>query len=219
MSDETETPGAPQEPAGAEDGAPPAAESEAPVVAGAEPAEAAGKTVEELAEALAATRDQMLRAAADAENMRKRAERDVADARAYSVTGFARDLLSVADNLARALDSLAPEAREGMGETGRTLLDGVEITQKELHAALARHGVKPIEVGPGSAFDPNLHQAAAQIPSDKPAGTVAEVLQHGWTIGDRVLRASMVAVSAGPGGAEGSDSGAPGPGASVDTKV
>lgn len=193
--------------------------SDAPEETADRPAEAAseasGPTVEELAAQLSATRDQMLRAVADADNTRKRAEREAADARAYAVANFARDLLSVADNLGRALNALTPELRAGMGEAGKTLLDGVEITQRDLHATLTRHGVKPIPAPPGTPFDPNLHQAAAQIPSDQPPGTIVEVFQDGWSLGDRTLRAAVVAVSAG--GGRSAD--APQPGASVDTKV
>jgi molecular chaperone GrpE len=178
--------------------------------------EASGPSVEELSAQIAAMRDQLLRAVADADNTRKRAEREAADARAYAVAGFARDLLSVADNLGRALNALTPELRAGMGEAGRTLLDGVEITQRDLHATLTRHGVKPIPVAPGTPFDPNLHQAAAQLPSELPPGSIVQVFQDGWTLGDRTLRAAVVAVSAGGGRASAE---APAPGASVDTKV
>ena len=181
--------------------------------------ENAPPSIETLAAALAETRDAMLRAVADAENTRKRAEREIADARVYAVTAFARDLLSVGDNLARALDALSPEMRESMGEASRTLMSGIELTQKELVSALTRHGVKPINVERGSAFDPNLHQAAAQIPSNYPSGAVVEVIQSGWMIGERVLRAAVVAVSAGGGAPEpgASQSDPPEPGGSVDT--
>ncbi|MGD2131447.1 MAG: nucleotide exchange factor GrpE [Maricaulaceae bacterium] len=175
------------------------------------------RTIEALEAELATVRDQMLRAAAEAENTRKRAEREVADARAYSVTGFARDVLSVGDNLSRALDALSPELRENMGEAGRTLLSGIELTQKELVAALSRNGVSPINVEPGAAFDPNLHQAAAQIPSSHPSGTVVEVIQSGWMIGERVLRAAVVAVSAGGGSPSEAAPETSEPGGSVDT--
>lgn len=180
-------------------------------------------TITALQDEIVALRDQALRALAEADNARKRAEKDVADARAYSVTGFARDLLSVSDNLARALAAVPPEARESMGEVAKNLLAGVEITEKELQAALARNGVTPIAAEPGAPFDPNLHQAAAQIPSPHPAGAIVEVIQAGWSISGRVLRAPMVAVSSGPPAArsEAETSGAPGaePGANVDTKA
>jgi molecular chaperone GrpE len=209
MNDETKRPETPEE-TGAPDPAAPDGET----------AQAQGPSPEELATALATTRDQLLRAIAEADNTRKRAERDLADARAYAVTSFARDLLSVADNLDRALDALTPERRASLGEAGAGLVDGVDITRKELQAALTRHGVKAMDAAPGTAFDPNRHQAAMRMPSDRPAGVIVEVLQPGWLIGDRVLRAATVAVSAG------SDQNAPAdpdpssrPGASVDTKV
>lgn len=136
-------------------------------------------------------------AMAEADNARKRAERDVAEARLYGVQRFAGDLLSVADNFERALTAITPEMRAGMGDAGTHLLTGVEMTQKELIAALARHHVVAVASQPGDRFDPNLHQATAQIPSEHATGTIAAVLQPGWKIGDRVLRAAMVAVSSG----------------------
>ncbi len=139
-----------------------------------------------------------LRALAEADNAKKRAEREVDDARAYGITGFARDILSVADNFDRALSTLPDDARDAMGEVGKNLLAGVEMTQKELHSALARHGVQAIACASGDKFDPNKHQAAAQIPSDLPAGSIVDVIQAGWTIKDRTLRPAMVAVSGGP---------------------
>lgn len=142
-------------------------------------------------------RDQMLRALAEMENLRKRAEREKTDARVYAIEKFARDLLSVSDNLARALEALPEDERETLTEGGQGLLGGIEMTQKELHTVLTRHGVTAIEAEPGAAFDPNLHQAVANIPSEHPNGTIASLFQAGWKIGDRTLRAAMVAVSAG----------------------
>lgn len=142
-------------------------------------------------------RDQMLRAMAEMENLRKRSEREKSDARVYAIEKFARDLLSVSDNMARALEALPEAEREALTEGGKGLLGGIEMTQKELHTVLTRHGVTAIDVEPGAAFDPNLHQAVANIPSEHPNGTIASLFQAGWKIGDRVLRAAMVAVSAG----------------------
>lgn len=142
-------------------------------------------------------KDQMLRALAEMENLRKRAEREKTDARVYAIEKFARDLLSVSDNLARALEALPEDEREALTEGGKGLLGGIEMTQKELHTVLTRHGVTAIEAEPGAAFDPNLHQAVANIPSEHPNGTIASLFQAGWKIGDRTLRAAMVAVSAG----------------------
>ena len=142
-------------------------------------------------------RDQMLRAMAEMENLRKRAEREKSDARVYAIEKFARDLLSVSDNMARALEALPEGEREALTEGGKGLLGGIEMTQKELHTVLTRHGVSAIDAEPGAAFDPNLHQAVANIPSEHPNGTIASLFQAGWRIGDRTLRAAMVAVSAG----------------------
>ncbi len=153
--------------------------------------------VAELEEELAGAKDKLLRAVAEMDNIRKRAERQVADERVYSIERFARDLLSVSDNLSRALEALPDEARDGLSEAGQGLLAGVEMTQKELHAVFARHGVTAVDATEGAAFDPNLHQAVSQIPSDQPSGRIAAPFQSGWKIGDRVLRAAMVAVSAG----------------------
>ncbi|MEM9571725.1 MAG: nucleotide exchange factor GrpE [Pseudomonadota bacterium] len=142
-------------------------------------------------------RDQMLRAMAEMENLRKRAEREKNDARIYAIEKFARDLLSVSDNMARALEALPETERDALTEGGKGLLGGIEMTQKELHTVLTRHGVTVIEAEPGAPFDPNLHQAVANIPSEHPNGTIASLFQAGWRIGDRTLRAAMVAVSAG----------------------
>ena len=145
-------------------------------------------------------KDNMLRALAETDNVRKRANRQIEEARIYAVEKFARDLLNVSDNLSRAVASIPPGERALLTDASRTALDGVELTQKELVSVLARHGVTAIDASPGAAFDPALHQAVTQIPSPHPAGSVAELFQSGWRIGDRTLRAAMVAVSAGPGG-------------------
>ncbi|NNE57430.1 MAG: nucleotide exchange factor GrpE [Hellea sp.] len=145
---------------------------------------------------MANLKDQALRAMAEAENVKKRAEREVAAARMYGVERFATDILSIVDNLGRALLTLDGKAKEDMGDNAKNLLEGIELTEKELYAILARHGIKAVP-GKGSRFDPNVHQAVAQIPSDEEKGHVAEVMQVGFTIGDRTLRAAMVAVSTG----------------------
>ncbi|MBU1288346.1 MAG: nucleotide exchange factor GrpE [Alphaproteobacteria bacterium] len=142
-------------------------------------------------------REQLLRTLADLDNTRKRAERQISEARVYAIERFAGDLLSVSDNLARALAALPDDDRANLSDAGNNLLSGIEMTAKELETALGRHGVKPIDAVPGAVFDPNLHQAVAQIPSDQPSGTIASVFQPGWKIGERTLRAAMVAVSAG----------------------
>jgi molecular chaperone GrpE len=129
--------------------------------------------------------------------MRKRAERDVAEVRAYGIAAFARDMLAVADNLARALDAIDPQARAAAEGTLKALLDGVELTQRDLQKALAKHGVRKLEPE-GEKFDPNFHQAMFEMPtSDVPAGTVVQVMQPGYAIGERVLRPALVAVAKG----------------------
>ena len=141
---------------------------------------------------------QILRLLADLDNTRKRADRQVGEARVYAFEKFAADLLSVSDNMARALDALPEEERAGLTDAGKNLLGGIEMTAKELNTALSRHGVVPVDAAPGSAFDPNVHQAVAQVPSEHPSGTIAQLFQPGWRIGERTLRAAMVAVSTGP---------------------
>lgn len=142
-------------------------------------------------------KENMLRALAETDNVRKRANRQIEDARNYALEKFARDLLTVADHLARAIASIPPGERALLHEAARTAFDGVELTEKELLDVMVRHSVTAIEASPGTPFDPTLHQAVTQIPSAQPAGTIAELFQSGWRIGDRTLRAAMVAVSAG----------------------
>ena len=169
---------------------------------------------------LDAARDRTLRIAAELENLRKRSERDIADARRYGMSRFAEDMLIVADNLARALDNVPEEARKEASQRMAQLVEGVDMTKKSLHSALERHGVKQINAK-GEKFDHNIHQAVAQIPSSEfPAGVVAEVIQPGYVIGDRTLRAAMVAVSTGASSAP-APAPEPGsaPGANVDTKA
>jgi molecular chaperone GrpE len=144
-------------------------------------------------------KDNLLRALAETDNVRKRANRQIEEARLYAVEKFARDLLNVVDNLSRAVESVPPSSRGIMTDAVKTALEGVELTQKELVAALSRNGVTAIDSSPGAAFDPNMHQAVTQVPSEHPAGSVAELYQSGWRIGDRTLRAALVAVSGGRG--------------------
>ncbi len=139
-------------------------------------------------------KDRLLRMLAEAENLKKRTQREVADARRYAVAGFARDMLNVGDNLSRALDAV--------GSTDdnpalKTLVEGMEMTARELDRAMEKHGVAKLEPE-GERFDPNLHQAMFEVPNPElPNGTVVQVLQAGYTIGDRVLRPAMVGVSKG----------------------
>jgi len=152
--------------------------------------------IEQLKTEIATIKDQALRAMADAENVKKRAEREVVAAKTFGIERFAVDVLSVHDNLSRALLTLDGKAKDDMGENAKNLLDGIELTEKDLIMILARHGVKAVP-GVGSKFDPNVHQAVAQIPSSEEKGNVATVMQTGFTLGERTLRAAMVAVSTG----------------------
>jgi molecular chaperone GrpE len=141
-----------------------------------------------------------LRALAEVENVRKRLERERDEARTYSVTRFARDILTVADNLNRALAAVPADVR-AKDDAVKAVLEGVDATARELAAALARHGVKPIEAA-GQRFDPNLHQAIAEVPSrEAQPGTVVNVVQPGYLIGDRLLRPAMVTVAKADGAA------------------
>jgi molecular chaperone GrpE len=153
--------------------------------------------IEKLNAENAELKDRALRALADVENMRRRSEREAADARTYAVTAFARDLLSVGDNLSRALENLPAETRAAADGPLKIFIEGVELTARELQSALGRHGVKKLEPK-GEKFDPNFHQAMFEAPDETlPAGTVTEVVQSGWKIGERVLRPALVGVSKG----------------------
>ena len=142
-------------------------------------------------------RDRFMRLAADMDNLRRRTEREVKDAKSYSVAGFARDMLAVSDNLRRALDAVPTEKRAGAEATLETLLEGVEMTERAMLSALERHGVKKIDAE-GQRFDPNFHQAMFEIPNPNvPNNTVVQVVQAGFVIGERVLRPAMVGVAKG----------------------
>jgi len=142
-------------------------------------------------------KDRALRAAAEMENLRRRTTREIQDARVYAVANFARDLLSVSDNLRRTLDAIPAEAKTS-GDAGfKALIEGVELTERSMLSTLERHGVKKLEPQ-GEKFDPNFHQAMFEVPNaDIPANTVTQVVQAGYSIGDRVLRPAMVGVSRG----------------------
>ena len=154
-------------------------------------------SAEALAREAAEARDKMLRTLAEMENLRKRTAKEVADARTYGVTGFARDVLDIADNLQRALDAVPAEAKAAADPGLKALIEGVELTERSLHNTLEKYGVKRLDPS-GSKFDPNFHQAMYEVPdASVPAGTVVQVVQAGYTIGDRVLRPALVAVSKG----------------------
>ena len=140
-------------------------------------------------------KEKHLRALAEIENTRRRAERDRLDASQYAVTRFARDMLGVSDNLQRALAHYPPDARADAPATVKAVLEGVEATERQLAATLERHGVKPIDTK-DAKFDPHLHQAIAEVPSDgKPPGSIVDVVQTGYVISDRLLRPAMVTVA------------------------
>lgn len=147
-------------------------------------------------------KDKLLRTLAEMENLRRRTEREVADAKAYAVTGFARDLLGVADNLRRGLESLGPQGRDGLDAGVKLMVEGVELTERELIKTLEKHGVKKLDPL-GQKFDPNLHQAMFEAPDPtQPKGHVVAVVQSGYAISGRVLRPALVGVSSGAAKAE-----------------
>jgi len=142
-------------------------------------------------------KDRALRVAAEMENLRRRTARDVQDARTYAIANFARDMLSVSDNLRRAIDAIPAETRQAAEAGFKALLEGVEITERGMLSALERHGVKKLDPQ-GERFDPNFHQAMFEVPNPEvPANTVVQVVQPGYSIGERVLRPAMVGVAKG----------------------
>lgn len=154
-------------------------------------------SVAALTKEAAEARDKMLRTLAEMENLRKRTTREVADARMYGITGFARDVLDIADNLQRALDAVPAEARAAADPGLKALMEGVELTERSLLNALEKNGVKKFDPA-GQKFDPNFQQAMFEVPDPSvPAGTVVQVIQAGFMIGDRVLRPALVGVSKG----------------------
>ena len=163
---------------------------------GAPGTEAAGDSTA-LAKEVADLKDRLLRALAEMENLRRRTEREVADARTYGISAFARDLLAVADNMRRALDAFGAEPHEAADAGTKALLEGIELTERELLKVLDKHGVRKLDPE-GSKFDPHRHQAMYEVPDESmPAGTVVQVVQPGYTIGERVLRPALVAIAKG----------------------
>lgn len=151
-------------------------------------------------------RDRLMRALAEAENIRKRAERDVRDAQAYGGTKLARDVLAVHDNLDRALSAVDDAARAAAGP----VIEGVELTRRELLNAFSKHGIAPVTPAAGDRFDPQMHQAMFEAPAPgAPAGSIIQVMQTGFTISGRLLRPALVGVAAAtaadPAPAEGDD--------------
>jgi molecular chaperone GrpE len=153
--------------------------------------------VEALSKENAELKDRVLRLAAEMENLRKRMAREVEDTRAYAITKFARDMLTATDSLSRALLVLPAETRDTAEGALKSLIEGIDLTEREMQRLLAVHGVKPIEAE-GQKFDPHKHQAMFEVPDpSRPEGTVVQVVQTGYAIGDRVLRPAMVGVAKG----------------------
>ncbi len=145
----------------------------------------------------ASLKDKALRTMADMENLRRRTEKEVADARIYAVTAFARDMLSVADNARRGIESIPADALATADGPFKALVEGVELIERDLLKTLERHGIKKLEPH-GAKFDPNLHQAMFEVDdASVPSGTVTQVVQAGFVIGDRVLRPALVGVAKG----------------------
>ncbi len=155
---------------------------------------------------LATAKDALLRAHAEMENLRKRTHREIDEARRYAVTGFARDLLEVSDNLGRAVAFIPPEVREREDWAGN-LATGVEMTERALLSVFEKHKISRIEPEKGERFDHQRHQAMFEVPTDAhPPGTIAEVMAAGYVIADRLLRPAMVGVAKAPASAEGGTS-------------
>jgi molecular chaperone GrpE len=180
--------------AGADEAAPGTPETPAQAA----PAEAAAvDPVALLAKEVADLKDRHLRTLAEMENMRRRTEREVIDARTFGIANFARDILAVADNMDRAMQALDAEIREKAEPGVKALLDGVELTERELIKVMEKHGITKLEPK-GQKFDPNLHQAMFEVPDPSvPAGTVVQVVQPGYTISARVLRPALVGIAKG----------------------
>lgn len=177
-------------------GAPEAANANAPgVESSAEPDPF--KVLEALRAENAELKDRALRTLAEMENLRRRTEREVTDAKAYGVTAFARDMLTFADNLQRAIETVPPPLREGADPTLKSFVEGIELTERDFLSRLGRFGVKRMEPL-GKRFDPNQHEALFEIPDANVAsGTIMQIVEPGYMIGERVLRPAKVGVSRG----------------------
>jgi molecular chaperone GrpE len=145
----------------------------------------------------AGLKDKVLRTLAEMENLRRRTEREIADAKTYGVTSFARDMLTVADNLRRAVEAIPAELRQTNDPAIKTLLEGVELTERDFLSRLTKHGVKKLEPQ-GQRFDPNMQEALFEVPdASVPNGTVVQVVEAGYSIGERCLRPAKVGVARG----------------------
>jgi molecular chaperone GrpE len=158
-------------------------------------AEAREAEMAALKEEVAASKDRLLRFAAEAENTRKRLEREKAEGVLYAASNFARDLLGVADSLSRALAAVPPEERDIIDDVMKKFLEGIELTERELLSVFQRHNIRKLETV-GLKFDPNFHQAMFEVPtSEMPPGTVMQEVQAGYAVGDRCLRPALVGVA------------------------
>lgn len=154
-------------------------------------------SAEALAKEAADARDKMLRTLAEMENLRRQTQREISNAKTYGISSFAREVLDIADNLQRALDAVPAEAREAADVGLKALIEGVELTERSLHNTLEKNGVQKFDPI-GQKFDPNVQQAMFEVPdASVPAGTVVQVVQAGYMIGDRVLRPALVGVAKG----------------------
>ena len=155
------------------------------------------KVLEALQAENADLKDRSLRALAEMENLRRRTEREVTDAKAYGVTSFARDMLTFADNLRRALDAVPAEAREAADPAIKSFIEGIDLTERDFLSRLGRFGVRKMEPA-GKKFDPNQHEVLFEVPDPSVAsGTVVQVVEQGYQIGERTLRAAKVGVARG----------------------
>ena len=204
MSDEKKTQGeAPENTQKLADELAEALASEPAAQGEAEDAAKAGPDIAAIEAENADLRDRLLRAAAEMENTRKRAERKAADDARYAVSSFARDMLEVSDNLRRAVATLKPEEREAAADGVKAMAEGVEMTERQLLAVFERHGIREITPKPGERFDANLHEAMFEVPgTEHPTGSVVHVLEAGYKIGDRLLRAARVGVAKSEDGAQ-----------------
>ena len=154
-------------------------------------------------------KDKVLRTLAEMENLRRRTEREVADSRTYGIASFARDVLTIADNMQRALDAARQEIGNAADPGVKALLEGVELTERELLKALEKNGVRKFDPQ-GEKFDPNVHQAMYEVPDPSvPSGMVVQVIQPGYMIGERILRPALVAVAKGGAKADASEASRP----------
>jgi molecular chaperone GrpE len=154
-------------------------------------------STEALAKEAAELRDKMLRTLAEMENLRQRTRKEVADSKVYGITGFARDVLDIADSLQRTIDAVPAETRESADPLLKSLIEGVELTERSLLSALEKNGVNKFDPQ-GEKFNPNFQQAMYEVPdASVPSGTVVQVVQAGYMIGERVLRPALVGVSKG----------------------